>query len=275
MTSTRHNGATPQEERMNRNPLLIVVNADDLGASTTINAAIFAALADKAITSATIMSNGPCFDEAVAGLRHFPEASFGVHLNLTEFSPLTSDPNLRPILDQSGNFRRDGICGISWSPGLQRAVINEWRTQISRAMEAGVPVSHLDSHHHTHTLPHLFPALKSVQRHFNLRRVRGTWSIYDRASMPPLALRAKKRAWLWALRHLHSTRTTDEFAGLCAFAQAVREGTFAPANWPRSIEIMVHPDSGPQGDAIEAQLLRGTWTEYLNVASRMVPYYAL
>jgi predicted glycoside hydrolase/deacetylase ChbG (UPF0249 family) len=70
----------------------IIINGDDLGYSEKENDAIFMCLDKHLITSSTVMSNAPGFEKAVPEilLRQANKSiSFGVHLNLTEFSPLT------------------------------------------------------------------------------------------------------------------------------------------------------------------------------------------
>ena len=67
----------------------IIINADDLGMSVEVNSAISSLLEEEKITSSSIMSNAPYFEEAVNIAKNFPNYSFGIHLNLTKFKPLT------------------------------------------------------------------------------------------------------------------------------------------------------------------------------------------
>ncbi len=254
----------------------VIVNADDLGADSQTNEAIFTALSDGVISSATIMAAGAAADDACRRVRgrEFPAASFGVHLNVTDHEPLTRNPNLRGVLDDAGRFSRDGIYTARWSRGLENAVADEWIAQVRRIRDGGVSVSHLDSHHHTHTIPALFFALKRVQRATGIRRVRGTWSIYDRAHMPSPVLRAKKAVWLSALRNVHRTTTTSDFADFLMFLRAVDEGSFAPRRWPSVIELMVHPGPADEGGA-EAARLRTDWLAELPMRASLIDYRSL
>jgi predicted glycoside hydrolase/deacetylase ChbG (UPF0249 family) len=266
---------TPTESSTRGQRVRVIVNADDLGADSETNEAIFTALSDGVISSATIMATGAAAEDACRRVRggEFPAASFGVHLNVTDHEPLTRNPDLRDLLDEAGHFRRDGIYETRWSRSLENAIADEWIAQVRRIRDGGVSVSHLDSHHHTHTLPALFFALKRVQRATGVRRVRGTWSIYDRAHMPPPVLRAKKAAWSWALRNVHRTTTTSGFADFLMFLRAVDEGSFAPRRWPQVIELMVHP--GPSAESDEAPRLRTNWLAELPVRASMIDYRSL
>jgi predicted glycoside hydrolase/deacetylase ChbG (UPF0249 family) len=259
-----------------RDPRMVrfIVNADDLGGARDINEAIFALMSDGAISSSTIMATGPALDDAIAGARDFPSASFGVHLNVTDHAPLTRNPDLGPLLDAAGMFRRNAVYEVHWTNRLIAAVAKEWTAQVNRISAAGVSVSHLDSHHHTHTVPALFVALKRVQWSTGIRRVRGTWSVYDREHMASPALRAKKFLWQRALGFVLSTKSAAEFAGFLMFLRAVEEGTFAPRQWPSVIELMVHP--GPSSEAAEeADVLRSDWLQRLPVDAAIASYWTL
>src|SRR5271169_4294776 len=89
----------------------IIVNADDLGMSAEVNEAIFRAMENGVITSATMLSNGSAVVPAARRLRRFPNCSFGVHLNLTEFQPLgaESPTALSSILDEQHCFNGNAI----------------------------------------------------------------------------------------------------------------------------------------------------------------------
>jgi predicted glycoside hydrolase/deacetylase ChbG (UPF0249 family) len=255
-------------------PVKFIVNADDLGASDSINDAIFQAVADGVITSATLMATGVALDAAARRTREFPGASFGVHLNITTHKPVTSQPALAPLLTPTGEFERSRYHHARWTRALTDAVANEWTAQVEKVRAAGVTVTHVDSHHHVHTNPRLFLALKRVQRNTGVRRVRGTWSIFDRehgAGRQRLA----KRLWLRAMRSYVSTRTADEFCDFVMFLRAVREGAYQPSAWPGVIELMVHP-TGKDGESkIEADALRSGWMNQLPVAGELVSYAAL
>lgn len=83
-------------------PIQIIVNADDLGLSAEVNEAIFRAMEAGVITSATMLSNGSAVIPAARILHRFPNCSFGVHLNLTEFRRLGAEsPTASPAFSTS------------------------------------------------------------------------------------------------------------------------------------------------------------------------------
>ena len=111
--------------------LLLIVNADDLGYSSEVNQAIFQWMERGRLSSASLLANGPCIEEALGRLSEFPRCSFGVHLNLEEFSPLRPDPALSPLMDGAGRLTRR-LRATRRTPSLLRAIYAEWCAQIPR-----------------------------------------------------------------------------------------------------------------------------------------------
>lgn len=233
-------------------PVPVVVNADDLGISEHVNAEIFRLIRAGRVTSATVMANGPAVEQAAAQLRDFPAASFGVHLNINEFVPLTRAAALAPILGADGRFAGN-IRDVPVTPALKAAIRAEWNAQIERLRSLGVDVSHIDSHFHVHTVPALFGTLKAVQRDSGIRRVRLTKNLFTAAQRPGTFRLAQKAAWNAGLRHYVRTGTTAAFTDLLTMAHGV-SADVPPA---RSIEVMVHP--GHHGFVDETAILEQEW----------------
>jgi predicted glycoside hydrolase/deacetylase ChbG (UPF0249 family) len=231
----------------------VIINADDLGSSTSCNNVIFDLLRKERITSATIMANCPGTEDAVRRAKDFTNCSFGVHLNATTLRPLRDDPALKALLNADGCFSRD-VRTKRLDASARKALSLEFAAQIDRIGGAGISISHIDSHHHVHNSPSLFPVLKSVQRRYGIRKVRISQNIY----LPHMATRRllfKKRLYNWALRNVYATKTTDGFTSLRTFFQIPQR-----AELPlETVELMVHP--GPAAYEEETQLLRSGWLD--------------
>ena len=232
--------------------IAVIVNADDLGMSQEVNEATFDLMSKGRISSATIMANAPATRDAARHVSKFSRCSFGVHLNLTEFEPLTAGPAARLLLDERGQMSRANGTARLHSAHL-RAVYQEMCAQIERVAALGVPITHLDSHHHVHTRPLFFPILKAVQRRYRIRKVRLAKNVYspDRPCRGDLLL--KKHAYNWALRSVYATHTTDTFTEFLTFYRADSIRT-RPTG---SIELMVHP--GAPYAAEETAVLESEW----------------
>ncbi|MFZ0296867.1 MAG: ChbG/HpnK family deacetylase [Candidatus Sulfotelmatobacter sp.] len=139
----------------------LIVNADDFGFTAGINRAIVEAHTRGIVTSTTLMANGRAFDDAVRSATTVPSLSVGCHVVLIDGAPVldaeqlpsitTSDSNGPHFRDELKFFAARALAG-RLNP---REIEMEVCAQIRRIQSAGVNVSHVDTHKHTH----LFPAV--------------------------------------------------------------------------------------------------------------------
>ena len=248
----------------------VIINADDLGINGAVNARVFDLMGRRKLTSATVLANGPELESAVTESAQHPDCSFGVHLNITEFRPLTRNPALEPILDREGQFAGKEVVRRARMTGtLRKAIHDEWAAQVMKARALGLRVSHLDSHEFIHTVPSLLPVLKAVQRRTELRKVRNTQNIYPDPG-PPWTLLAKKKLWTLALKHWYPTTTTDAFTLLSVFYLWMNDRHRVPYS---SVELMTHPGSPAYEE--ETQLLTTNWQASPPFAVKLISYHEL
>lgn len=129
---------------------LLVLHADDLGMSHSVNRATFEALEKGWITSASILVPCPWFPEVARFAQTHPEADLGIHLALnSEWTTFRWGPLLRPDT-VSSLLDEQGYLPLLETTVAQRAkpkeVERELRAQIAHARKAGIRISHLDSH---------------------------------------------------------------------------------------------------------------------------------
>jgi len=243
----------------------VIINADDLGVSATVNNAIFGLMADGKITSATVLANGPRVDAAVEQLHRFPQWSFGVHLNATEWVPLRPTAGLRPILDHEGRFsgrlRKTRI-----TRGLAAAIEREWAAQVEKLLELGVPVTHFDSHHHVHTIPQLMPVLRRLMQRYGIRRLRTRYTFMWPAKL--ILWKWRNDAYNALLRRWTRCISTDGFGDFRSFHFA---GAGVARN-ARSLELMVHPGHAHDVYAAETALLSAEINEEFRARHKLISY---
>jgi predicted glycoside hydrolase/deacetylase ChbG (UPF0249 family) len=128
---------------------LLIVHADDLGVTHSVNAASVKALESGAINSASIMVPCPWFPEIADFAKSHRDVDFGLHLTLTSeriyyrWGPVASGDKVRSLLDENGYLHHD------WTPATKidpREAEIELRAQIERAYAMGIRPTHLDSH---------------------------------------------------------------------------------------------------------------------------------
>jgi predicted glycoside hydrolase/deacetylase ChbG (UPF0249 family) len=249
---------------------LLIVNADDLGATVPVNDAIFSLMEQGIVTSATLLANGAAFEDAVARLKALPQCSFGVHLNLTQLRPVNPTPALRPVLNAEGMLYRS-LDEVLWTPSLMHAMYLELEAQVQRCIDAGVRISHFDSHHHTHTIPWIFPIIKALQWRFGVNRVRGTINIVPVEKMDG-GRSMKKSIYRFFLRSIVPTRVTEGLGSFMDFYTRLTEGL--PLDW-RSMELMVHPGATSPFGVEEEALLRADWRSKISFPYRMGTFWNL
>jgi hypothetical protein len=225
----------------------------------------------RRITSATLISNAPAVEDAVRRIPKGSHCSFGVHLNLTQFEPLTPLKDrgvLSACLDEKGNFRgEEYLRSTRITSALREAFFKELCFQTEKIRALGLKISHFDSHNHVHTMPTLFPVLKRLQNHFGIRKARITWNIFS--SPVPSALILKKRVWNFALSHYYKTTTTCGFTSFSIFYDLARYRVLHQD----SVELMVHP--GHHQFEKETQLLSADWEKEILFPIQLISYNSL
>lgn len=234
--------------------------------SRKVNDSIFRLIDAGHVTSATMMANAPFIEEACNRALEYPDCSFGAHLNLTEFPPLTGVGKLGPLLNQQGSFDENNTRNASIDSSISEGLVVELRAQIEKLHSLGIIPRHLDSHHHIHTLPRYFGVLKQIQKEYQIRKVRITRNIYATRENPSKTLLIKKIAFNFALRHYYRTNTTQGFTDFKTFIEHGVAGQLKH----EIVEIMVHPGSAIYED--ESEDLASPWQEQMKFPVRLINY---
>jgi chitin disaccharide deacetylase len=148
----------------------LIVNADDLGLTPGVNRGILESHRDGIVSSSTLMANGGAFDSAVAAVRSVPALSVGCHVVLVDGTPVldqTAVASLVATESEPAEFH------ARLSAFARRAVTrrfdpdqltSEIAAQVRKLQVAGIEVSHLDTHKHTHIFPAVLDAVLRAAR---------------------------------------------------------------------------------------------------------------
>jgi predicted glycoside hydrolase/deacetylase ChbG (UPF0249 family) len=152
---------------------LLILHADDLAVSHSVNAASFAALDTNAVTSASVMVPCPWLTEVASYAKSHRDADLGLHLTLTSewetyrWGPVESTDKVSSLL---------ALDGYLW-PATESAAQNikveeverEIHAQIDRAIVLGIRPTHLDSHMGVlFATPQLFSVFVKVAHEYKL-----------------------------------------------------------------------------------------------------------
>lgn len=222
---------------------MLIINADDFGLSSDVNAAVVRCFQERLCSSTTIMATMGGFEEAceLAHANGF-QRHVGIHFTLTDSFPLTEEIR-----------RQSRFCGsrgeLSFSPNRpvwslanteKRALAAEARAQIARCRQHGIPLTHLDSHHHVHNEWGVMNVLLKIVREESIPFVRLSRNVGQRKAA---TIRVYKSLFNNRLR-AHGLARTRHFGSVTDVVSSPRP---ARPGTQLSCEVMVHPVVGPGG----------------------------
>jgi len=230
----------------------LIINADDFGFTSGVNRAIVEAHSHGVVTSSTLMANGAAFDEAARLAASLPRLSIGCHVVLIDGTPMV-DAQRIPSLTESARFR-DGLKTFAARALTNRIdageIVAEATAQIRKLQAAGIAVSHVDTHKHTHLFPQVLRPVLRAARDCGVSAVRNPFG----PRLPMKSSQLLKRPNLWT--RYAEVRILRHFAG--KFRQAVdREGFVAP-DGTLGIEVTGTLDE-TLFQAIAESIPEGTW----------------
>ena len=154
----------------------LIVNADDFGLHTLINQGIIKGYREGFITSTSLMPSAPAFAEAVALAKENPGLGIGIHLTLVgSVAPVLPAAEVSTLVDADGLFPADYVAFAKrfYTGAVSSAELEaELRAQMEKALAAGVNITHVDSHQHTHVLPFVNGLVLKLCNEYNIRRIR-------------------------------------------------------------------------------------------------------
>lgn len=141
---------TAQKLGYGPNDKIIMVHADDIGMSHSVNVASIEAFKHNMITSGSIMVPCPWFPEIADYAKQHPELDFGLHLTLTSewkylrWRPVAPIDKVPGLLDEQGfMWKSERQTAMKATP---QEIEIELRAQIDRALAFGIKPTHLDTH---------------------------------------------------------------------------------------------------------------------------------
>src|SRR5712672_3642287 len=156
----------------------LIVNADDFGLTSGVNRAIVESHTRGIVTSATLMANGRGFEDATRLAKTVPRLSVGCHVVLIDGEPVLDAAQIPSLTSSnSGGVRfRDGLKSFAARALTgrvnEREIELEATAQIRKLESAGISVSHLDTHKHTHLFPTVLRPVLRAARSCGVRAVR-------------------------------------------------------------------------------------------------------
>lgn len=242
----------------------IVLCADDYGQEPAISAGIISLIKAERLTAVSCMVNTPFWNEHAAWLKpYLGQADIGLHLNLSEGRPLSSQ------------FKSSYGETFSTLPELMRrsvfrqidykALVSEVRAQLDAFEQAlGCTPDFIDGHQHVHHFPVVREALLAVyQERFA--------SVSQKPYVRSVDINLKSMGWIKNIKKLiiycmgvpalkrslkaHQIPFNRSFSGIYNFDESVDYAALFPA-FLRQVSdnglIMCHPGDSQSADSSDA-----------------------
>lgn len=218
----------------------VIINADDCGINKEVDAEIERFIQLGKITSTTVMANMDDLEGAKNLYDLYKDnISFGVHVNLTNGEPLTKS---QALLDYGYYKEEDGKVLLNGYPFINKQIpkylhqdiINECVAQINRVRDAGIEVSHIDSHHLMLTSKSMVNMTPSVLKRTGVKKMRRARNYIGKKNVSFYV----RQAWFLYMKLMaKNVRSTDWFDMFISFYNQTKEGFYMKG----SIELMAHP----------------------------------
>ncbi len=237
----------------------VILNADDFGLTRGINEAIIRSHLEGVLTSATLMANGPAFEDAVRRAKLHPNLGIGCHLVLTGGTSVAPPEQIPSLASPDGQLPKTlaaFVASVSFGRITAADIETELRAQIEKIRRVSIEPTHVDTHKHTHAHPRVMGVVARVAHEFGITRIRnpienlgdswrstrgdGLSRIGDlAASAAALSVASRFRA----IARKHDLRSPDHFLGLAATGRldATALCRLFDALLEGCTEIMLHP----------------------------------
>jgi chitin disaccharide deacetylase len=204
----------------------LFVNADDFGLTDGVTSGIVEAMAMGVVGGTTAMV---CCAGAIERISRSGPAiagRLGLHLQLTGGVPCLPAAEVPSLVGADGAFPRKKIAVVDVDPDEVR---REWQAQLARFRACGIEPSHLDTHHHIHKRPEVFPAFVALARELGV---------------PARAVSDDMRRVLAEAGVPHADVCVTRFFGenlSCGHFLSLVDAAFAALGGDGTVEIMTHP----------------------------------
>ena len=240
-----------------REPIQLIVNADDYGYFPCVSRGIVDAAKAGTITATGILATHPALNEQLSWLDAVPQLDLGVHLNLTFNQPLTTVMREK-LARWQGCFPNAYLMSLMLITGKMpiNTVREEWCAQIEACRSKKLVF--LNSHEHIHTLPLLFPLVLELANAYNIPHIRLTQAEWLKPFTAASLIRNTLMQAMQMANQRKIKKPTPLFLGLSRSGRLDYQSLahiFSTLKAGHSYELMCHPGYFDGNEILEPKLL--------------------
>src|SRR6185312_3037842 len=168
---------TPSMSKVGTANRRLIVNADDFGASRSINDAVIRAHREGILTTASLMVNEPGCGDAVELAKQNPRLGVGLHLTLLMGHSALSPREVPGLVNDRAEFLNEPVkVGMRYffRRELREQLRKEIHAQFARFRTTGLTLDHVNGHLHMHLHPVVFGILMEDAQELGIERMRLT-----------------------------------------------------------------------------------------------------
>lgn len=157
----------------------VIVTADDFGIAPEVNLGIIEGHAQGIVTAASLLTNAPATEHAVALSRQYPSLEVGIHLGIVEGFSLRDVPG---TLTDEIRYFGDRIClRRDWKSFVSSYLLSqidlgeleqELELQIRRFLDFYPSIPFANSTQHLHLLPGVFDLIVRLADRYDIKALR-------------------------------------------------------------------------------------------------------
>lgn len=152
----------------------IIFTADDFGLAVPVNEAVERAHADGILSAASLMVTAKAADDAVERAKRLPCLGVGLHVVLVDGYPASPPERISALVRADGRFLDDPVrtgLRVFFLPEARRQAEIELRAQLEAFRRTGLPLDHVNGHHHLHQHPTIVSLLIKLAPEYGIRAV--------------------------------------------------------------------------------------------------------
>jgi chitin disaccharide deacetylase len=153
----------------------LIINADDFGLTPGVNSAVSECAEYGVLRSATIMANGPAFDDAVKTGKSLAKLGIGIHFVLTGLKPLSAPEKLPQLVGRNAVLPSSPwellkiVLTRKW---VREEIKRELFVQTEKVFDSGITPTHFDTHKHVHIIPAVLEVMVEIAKRFSIKWIR-------------------------------------------------------------------------------------------------------
>lgn len=143
----------------------LIITADDLGLTKSVNEGIAKAYREGIVNSISVIPTGEAFADALQTIKDLGLKEVGAHLSLTETKPLLSSSKFYKNHNQ---FFLD----LFLKKVDTGTIYKELKAQLELLNNIGIKITHINSHEHIHIIPQIFNIFIQLAKEYNIPAIR-------------------------------------------------------------------------------------------------------